>query len=170
MLGLALDSSDVLEDAERFGSNLGSNLGSYLFNPAELAIMAEVKIAEGFWRNEGNEVAVENGNGNGSGEDRAAVGDTLGETRKITLQLKTFFVCVNHVQIPGESEKGVAGGVPVDLGDPAPTGFGKPKIPDPRPDGEGGKGGGEAGDAGPPLELPGGLIRFSFWRLERDQA
>ena len=36
--------------------------------------------------------------------------------------------------------------------------------------GEGANGGGEAGELGPPLEHPGGLIRFSFWRLERDQA
>ncbi len=60
--------------------------------------------------------------------------------------------------LPGDPLKDV-GGVMADLG-------GVPKVgmPFPFPVGEDPKGGGEAGEAGPPLEEPGpgGLIRFSF--------
>ena len=62
----------------------------------------------------------------------------------------------------------MAGGVPVDLGEFSEK---RPGGRDPIPiPGEVTNGGGEAGDEGPPLEVLGGLMRFSFWRLERDQA
>ncbi len=69
--------------------------------------------------------------------------------------------------LPGEPGKTwlIGGGDP-DLGGVPAKKFGGPLIVG----GDDVNGGGDAGDGGPPLEHPGGLMRFSFWRLERDQA
>ena len=56
------------------------------------------------------------------------------------------------------------GGVIEDLGGDAPL------APPPVAGGDVPKGGGEAGEGGPPEEVPGGLIRFSFCLLELGQA
>ncbi len=56
--------------------------------------------------------------------------------------------------LPGDPEKGVSGGVE----DPGSWLGNRP------PDGEDIEGG-EAGEDGPPLEVPGGFMRFSFCRL-----
>lgn len=71
---------------------------------------------------------------------------------------------------PGDPVKGVLefGGVAEDLGGVAKK-F-PPPAPPALPFGELPKGGGEAGDGGPPLEELGGFILFSFCRLKFDQA
>ena len=62
------------------------------------------------------------------------------------------------------------GGVTEDLGGVAKKLPPPPGPPPPEGPGESPNGGGEAGDGGPPLDVPGGLIRFSFCRLEPGQA
>jgi hypothetical protein len=82
----------------------------------------------------------------------------------------------NLTSVPGDPVNGVAELVGVsDLGEEANIAAAAaaavaddiPGIPG---GGVGAKGGGDSGLGGPPLDGFGGLMRFSFWRLEREVA
>ena len=110
----------------------------------------------------------------GSGEDIPnALGETRGDAeREARMTLRMYEILTRVAVLPGEPVKGVidGGGVVEERGaskkEPLPKFPSLPFIGA----GEEPNGGGDAGEGGPPLEVPGGLIRFSFCRLERDQA